>query len=85
MALNEPLKRITAYHEMTKQAQPDEVNSRIPLMTLEAFAQASGLTVGTLRAQVYRGYWPTIKVGKKVLINLEAVRLDAASRYSERP
>ncbi|WP_368648906.1 hypothetical protein ABRY95_04730 [Castellaniella ginsengisoli] len=70
---------------MTKQAQPDEVNSRIPLMTLEAFAQASGLTVGTLRAQVYRGYWPTIKVGKKVLINLEAVRLDAASRYSERP
>ncbi|WP_368647539.1 hypothetical protein [Castellaniella ginsengisoli] len=53
-------------------------------MTLQAFAEASGLTIGTLRAQVYRGYWPTIKIGKKVLINLEAVRLNAISRYNER-
>lgn len=61
-----------------------ELDRSVPLMTLEAFAQASGLTVGTLRAQVYRGYWPTIKIGKKVLINLEAVRLNAISRYNER-
>lgn len=74
-----------AYHEIIEPAVPDEVSSRVPLMTLEAFAQASGLTVGTLRAQVYRGYWPTIKVGKKVLINLEAVRLNAISRYNELP
>ncbi|WP_322996105.1 hypothetical protein [Castellaniella sp.] len=74
-----------AYHEITDRAQPDNAGSRVPLMTLEAFAQASGLTVGVLRAQVYRGYWPTVKVGKKVLINLEAVRLNAISKYAELP
>lgn len=73
-----------AYHDLIEPSIPEEASNRVPLMTLQAFAEASGLTIGTLRAQVYRGYWPTIKIGKKVLINLEAVRLNAISRYNER-
>lgn len=61
-----------------------ELDRSVPLMTLEAFAQASGLTVGTLRAQVYRGYWPTKKVGKKVMVDIVALRLEAVQRYQER-
>lgn len=70
--------------ELGSDVKPHDVNSGVPLMTLEAFAQASGLSVGTLRAQVYRGYWPTKKVGKKVMVDIVALRLEAIQRYQER-
>jgi hypothetical protein len=54
-----------------------------PLMTREAFAQAIGLPLGVLTAQAERGYWPQITVGKRVFINVEAVRLKAAERAQE--
>jgi hypothetical protein len=54
-----------------------------PLMTREAFASAIGLPVGVLIAQAERGYWPQITVGKRVFINVEAVRLKAAERAQE--
>lgn len=63
----------------------NELNKTVPLMTLEAFSEAIGMTLATLRAQVYRGYWPTLKIGKKVFINLEAVRLIAIQKYNELP
>lgn len=52
----------------------------VPLMTREAFAQAVGLPVGVLAAQADRGYWPQIKVGTRIFINVEAVRIRAAER-----
>lgn len=52
-------------------------------MTREAFAQAVGLPLGVLTAQAERGYWPQITVGKRVFINVEAVRLKAAERAQE--
>lgn len=55
----------------------------VPLMTREAFALAVGLPVGVLVAQAERGYWPQITVGKRVFINVEAVRLKAVERASE--
>lgn len=55
----------------------------LPLMTREAFASAIGLPVGVLIAQADRGYWPQITVGKRVFINVEAVRLKAAERAQE--
>lgn len=57
--------------------------SLAPLMTREAFASAVGLPVGVLIAQAERGYWPQITIGKRVFINVEAVRLKAAERAQE--
>jgi hypothetical protein len=54
-----------------------------PLMTREAFAQAVGLPLGVLTAQAERGYWPQVTVGKRVFINVEAVRLKAIERAQE--
>jgi len=55
----------------------------VPLMTREAFAQAVGLPIGVLTAQAERGYWPQITVGKRVFINVEAIRLKALERAQE--
>lgn len=65
--------------ESPKQMMPMSV----PLMTCEAFAQASGVELSVLTAQVNRGYWPTVKIGKRRLINVEAVRVLAAERAAE--
>lgn len=55
----------------------------MPVMTREAFAQAIGLPLGVLIAQAERGLWPQIKVGKRTLINVEAIRIKAAQRAEE--
>ena len=55
----------------------------VPLMTREAFAMASGLPLGVLVAQCDRGYWPQVTKGKRVFINVEAVRLEARRRALE--
>ena len=55
----------------------------VPLMTREAFASAIGLPAGVVIAQAERGYWPQITVGKRVFINVEAIRLKAAERAQE--
>lgn len=57
--------------------------SSVPLMTREAFALAIGLPVGVLVAQAERGYWPQITVGKRVFINVEAIRFKALERVQE--
>lgn len=64
-------------HEMTG------LGGTVPLMTREAFAQAIGLPIGVLVAQCDRGYWPQLTVGKRVFINVEAVRLRAQERAAE--
>ncbi|TAK95907.1 MAG: hypothetical protein EPO09_07180 [Aquabacterium sp.] len=55
----------------------------VPVMTREAFATAIGLPVGVLIAQADRGMWPTVRVGKRTLINVEAVRVLAAQKAQE--
>ena len=54
-----------------------------PLMALDSFARLIGIEATVLRAQVNRGYWPTIKVGKRLFVNVEAVRVKAAQRGEE--
>jgi hypothetical protein len=49
-------------------------------MTREAFATAIGLPLGVLVAQCDRGYWSQVTKGKRVFINVEAVRLEALRR-----
>ena len=55
----------------------------VPLMTREAFALATGLPLGVLVSQCERGYWPQITIGKRVFVNVEAVRVRAAERAEE--
>ena len=55
----------------------------VPLMTREAFAAAVGLPLGVLIAQAERGYWPQVTVGKRVLINVEALRMHAVEKGRE--
>lgn len=55
-----------------------------PLMSAELWAQCIGLPVGVVEAQLSRGYWPTVTVGKRLLVNAEAVRRaasDAGARF----
>ena len=69
---------------MVSAVSSGEVSQGIPpLMTREAFARAVGLPLGVLTAQAERGYWPQITVGKRVFINVEAVRLKALERAQE--
>jgi hypothetical protein len=44
---------------------------------------ATGLPIGVVVAQCERGMWPQISVGKRVLVNVEAVRIKAAERAQE--
>lgn len=55
----------------------------VPVMTREAFAMAIGLPAGVVIAQCDRGLWPLVKVGKRCLINVEALRIAAARKAEE--
>lgn len=55
----------------------------IPLMTRSAFADAVGLPEGVITAQCEKGYWPQVTIGKRVFINVEAVRVLAAEKAKE--
>ena len=65
---------------MTQSANP----LSLPLLTVQVYAAAIGLTVETVRAQVDRGYIPSIKVGKRRLVNVEALRVLSAAKAGER-
>lgn len=55
-----------------------------PLMTPAAFATAIGLEETVFRAQFERGYWGApIRIGKRVFVNVEAVRIKCAERAKE--
>lgn len=42
----------------------------VPLMDRRQFAQYCGLTLETVEAMCCRGYLPTVKVGRRSLINV---------------
>jgi hypothetical protein len=54
-----------------------------PLCTRERWAELTGLSVATVFSGCDRGFWPVVHVGKRVLINLEAVRQAAAKKAEE--
>lgn len=47
-----------------------QVPALVPLMTLERFAQLSGLEEGVIYGHIRRGYLPSVKLGKYRLINV---------------
>lgn len=49
----------------------------VPLLTSEAFAIASGLPVGVVEAQMDRRILPVFRLGKRRMVNMEALREQA--------
>lgn len=47
-----------------------QVPAHVPLMTLERFAELSGLDQGVIYGHVRKGYLPAVKLGKYRLINV---------------
>ncbi|XKE45851.1 DNA-binding protein [Halomonas organivorans] len=47
-----------------------QVPATVPVMTIERFAELSGLTPDTVRGQLQQGNLPVIKVGRRRLVNV---------------
>jgi len=45
-----------------------------PLVTRERYAEISGLSLSVLNAQIDKGYWPVVRVGKYSLVNLALIQ-----------
>lgn len=41
-----------------------------PLMTRQRFSELIGLPEGVLNAQIDKGYWPIVKIGKYSFVNV---------------
>jgi len=52
----------------------------VPLMTRETFASLIGLPSSVVIAQCDKGYWPIVRVGKRVLINVALVNQRALEK-----
>lgn len=50
------------------------INLQRDLETVEAFADRNGLDEGVVRGWIYKGNLPTVKVGKRRLINVALLR-----------
>lgn len=53
---------------------------QLPLLTRERFADLVGLTSSTVYSMADRGYLPTVHFGRRVFINLEALRSQCAAK-----
>lgn len=56
----------------------------LPLLSMPTYAAAIGLSLETVKAQVSRGLIPSVKVGKRRLVNVEALRILSAAKAQER-
>ena len=54
-----------------------------PLVSREVWARMCGLPIGVVTAQAERGLLPQVRIGKRTLINVEALRLKAAERGAQ--
>lgn len=52
----------------------------VPIMTAEVFSRLSGLPLGVVNAQLDRRILPVLRLGKRRLVNIEALRLIAQSQ-----
>jgi hypothetical protein len=63
--------------------QQSEVYILPPLVTRELYAKACGLELGVFISQCERGYWPLQSIGKRVFVNVEAIRIAAAKKAEQ--
>lgn len=52
----------------------------LPLLTRERFADLVGLSHPTVFSMCDRGYLPTLHLGRRVFINLDALRAQCAAK-----
>lgn len=51
-----------------------------PIVTIEKFSDLSGLTIDTIRALISRGRLPTMKVGRRRMINVALIEKEALNQ-----
>lgn len=52
----------------------------VPVLSRDAFASLVGLTPATVYSMCDRGYLPTIHFGRRVFVNIEALRSQCAAK-----
>jgi hypothetical protein len=57
----------------------------MPLLTAQRFSHLSGLDLGVVEAQMDRRILPVVRLGKRRLVNLEALRDQARAAVPSRP
>ncbi|MGM0784631.1 MAG: helix-turn-helix domain-containing protein [Pseudomonadota bacterium] len=50
--------------------QAPQVPANVPLMTIERFAELSGLDQGVVYGHIRSGYLPAVKVGRYRMVNI---------------
>ncbi|GEK74658.1 MULTISPECIES: MerR family transcriptional regulator [Halomonas] len=53
-----------------EQQQAPQVPAHVPLMTIERFAELSGLEQGVVYGQIRNGHLPAVKVGRYRMVNV---------------
>ena len=56
----------------------------LPFLTAEKFAEAVGLPIGVVEAQMDRRLLPVAKIGKRRFVNLEILRLSCLEGFSSK-
>jgi excisionase family DNA binding protein len=51
-----------------------------PIVTIDKFSDLSGLTIDTIRALISRGRLPTMKVGRRRMINVALIEKEALNQ-----
>jgi len=51
----------------------------VPVLSVDRYAKSIGIDVGVVDGWVKRGYIPTIKIGKRRLINIAAMTQELSS------
>lgn len=64
-------------------ALPEAMALSIPVVTVEKFSLLTGLSVPCISSAIDRGFWPVVRVGRRRLINLEALRLQCIAKAQE--
>lgn len=57
-----------------------QVINHLPVLTAEKFSELSGLPLGVVNAQLDRRILPVLRLGKRRLVNVEALRQLAVSK-----
>lgn len=68
--------------QLSELNRPSFSLSLLPLMTAEAYADAAGIPLGVLLAQLDRhaDCWPTVRIGKRRYINVALLFQQCAAR-----
>lgn len=64
-------------------ALPEAMAVSTPVVTVEKFSAMTGLSIPCIASACDRGFWPVVHIGRRRLINLEALRLQCIAKAQE--